>query len=63
MIKLVSEYNDRCEVSQERLKICGGCEYYLKDRDKCEKCGCFMAFKTMVMSASCPIDKWGPKEK
>ena len=47
------------EKANERIKICEGCEFYTKNR--CLKCGCYMAAKIHVESSRCPINKWGPE--
>ena len=39
-----------------RLKICQACEFYVNER--CTKCGCFMAVKTHLKAANCPVGKW-----
>ena len=44
------------EVAKARLIICEQCEFYVNSR--CTKCGCYMAVKTHVKAASCPVGKW-----
>lgn len=39
-----------------RLSICEGCEFYVNTR--CTKCGCYMAVKTHLKAATCPVGKW-----
>lgn len=39
-----------------RLKICNTCEHFNPPR--CTLCGCFMNYKTTLMSSNCPINKW-----
>ena len=46
------------EVQNERLSICGGCEYYIAEQHRCGKCGCPLAGKTKWASSTCPIGKW-----
>lgn len=46
------------EKAQERINVCLSCSDYIKDADKCCKCGCVMQRKTMVEAAKCPINKW-----
>jgi len=51
-----------------RKSICNGCEFYTpnipelpkseKDKERCVKCGCFMAYKQRLTSATCPVGKW-----
>lgn len=65
MIKPVLDtiFTRRKSISEERLKICKTCEHFRERGAKCEKCGCFMEYKTMLMSVSCPINKWGPEKE
>lgn len=51
-------FTRQARVSEKRLEICKECEHFRKRNAKCEKCGCFMEYKTMIMSASCPVGKW-----
>ena len=44
------------EQANTRLKICESCEFYQNTR--CTKCGCYMAVKTHLKAASCPVGKW-----
>lgn len=46
-------------VSDERMSICLSCPELLKSTKQCKKCGCFMALKTKLKDAECPIGKWG----
>lgn len=46
------------EESKKRLDICHGCEHLIKITSQCKKCGCFMAMKTKMAKATCPIGKW-----
>ena len=41
-----------------RLSICGECEYYMKEQNRCLKCGCMMNFKAKFNGSKCPVDKW-----
>jgi len=43
--------------AQARFDICKDCPF-LKDSNKCRKCGCFMNIKVKVKGATCPIGKW-----
>ena len=40
----------------DRLAICEACEFYKDTR--CTKCGCYMAVKTHLKAANCPVGKW-----
>ena len=42
----------------ERMKICAGCEHYVKEENRCHLCGCFLNVKTKVATERCPVDKW-----
>jgi hypothetical protein len=44
------------EQANTRLKICEACEFYRDTR--CTKCGCYMAVKTHLKAANCPVGKW-----
>jgi hypothetical protein len=50
------------EVFDQRMKICEGCEFAVRDQDgkvvKCGKCGCKSEFKLRSLSSSCPLGKW-----
>jgi hypothetical protein len=41
-----------------RLSICNSCEFYIKEQERCSKCGCYMAVKTYLKAESCPVGKW-----
>jgi hypothetical protein len=45
-------------VAEERLSICKSCPELIKLTTQCKKCGCFMAAKTKLKQATCPIGKW-----
>ena len=44
------------ELVEERMAICQTCPFFTGKR--CRKCVCFMALKTTLRQASCPIGKW-----
>jgi hypothetical protein len=46
------------DVSSERYSICKTCPELIKLTKQCKKCGCFMAAKTKLQKATCPIGKW-----
>lgn len=52
-----TEYIDR-ETSESRYEICKSCPELFELTKQCKKCGCFMALKTKMKEASCPIGKW-----
>lgn len=51
------------DIAGERFSICLNCPYLSKTTKQCRKCGCFMAVKTKLHNASCPIGKWGEVER
>jgi hypothetical protein len=46
------------EKAEERYSICKSCPELFEMTKQCKKCGCFMAIKTKLKDASCPIGKW-----
>ena len=47
------------EVRSIRYSECLGCDKLFKPTRTCKACGCFMAMKTWLKEAECPIGKWG----
>lgn len=45
-------------LSLNRYSICKSCPELIKLTTQCKKCGCFMAAKTKLQKATCPIGKW-----
>lgn len=45
-------------VRDERLNICKDCDRLFKPTRTCRECGCFMAVKTWLKDATCPIGHW-----
>ena len=43
---------------ESRMDICNSCPELIKATKQCKKCGCFMAIKTKMAHASCPLGKW-----
>lgn len=52
-----SNYTTR-DTRDARLGVCKGCERLFKPTRTCRECGCFMAAKTWLKDASCPLGKW-----
>jgi hypothetical protein len=52
-----TEYVDR-EISDARFNLCNSCPELISLTKQCKKCGCFMALKTKMKEASCPLGKW-----
>lgn len=46
------------KISSERYNICKQCPEFFDLTKQCKKCGCFMAGKTKIEDATCPIGKW-----
>lgn len=46
------------ELAEERYSICKACPELIKVTKQCKKCGCFMAAKTKLAGATCPLGKW-----
>jgi hypothetical protein len=52
-----TEYVDR-EISDARFNLCNFCPELISLTKQCKKCGCFMALKTKMKEAKCPLGKW-----
>lgn len=52
---LPKEIKDR---SENRLTICKTCDKFNHENKRCNQCGCFMEYKTLLPNAKCPIGKW-----
>ena len=50
------------DIINKRWDICKGCEF-LTEKNRCEKCGCFMKLKTRFATVACPIGKWDKEYK
>ena len=46
------------EKSTSRFDICKACPELISLTSQCKKCGCFMAAKTKLEKATCPLGKW-----
>jgi len=71
--KLVMGKNNTDEVTiQLRRDVCRNCEFSTKNQSlltspckgltaysQCEKCACFIKYKTMLTTEQCPLNKWG----
>ena len=45
-------------LADQRFEICKACPELIKLSKQCKKCGCFMAIKTKMQAATCPLGKW-----
>lgn len=57
MLNPNTEWADE-ELSNKRYSICQSCPELIKLTKQCKKCGCFMAAKTKLQLATCPLGKW-----
>jgi hypothetical protein len=46
------------KVATERYSLCLSCPELISMTKQCKKCGCFMAMKTKLTRATCPLGKW-----
>ena len=46
------------DLAKQRLDICLSCPELIQLTVQCKKCGCFMAAKTKLQAATCPLGKW-----
>ena len=46
------------DIKDIRMDICKTCDWFRPKTQTCKKCGCFMAAKSMLANAKCPIGKW-----
>jgi len=46
------------EISSSRYNICKQCPELINLTKQCKQCGCFMAVKSKLSNASCPLGKW-----
>ena len=46
------------ELADARMNICNDCDRLIQITKQCRECGCFMAMKTKLINASCPLGKW-----
>ena len=52
-----NNYVDR-DTREVRYDLCKACPRLFKPTRTCKECGCFMAAKTWLKNADCPIGKW-----
>lgn len=57
IIKPGTEWTNE-EKANSRFSICQSCPELISLTKQCKKCGCFMAIKTKLEAAECPIGKW-----
>lgn len=57
ILKPGTEWADQ-SLADQRFEICKACPELIKITNQCKKCGCFMAVKTKLQAATCPLAKW-----
>lgn len=57
MIKIISPIAD-AKTQMQRLDTCKLCPMSLNNNTKCKECGCYLAYKVMLTSSKCPLNKW-----
>lgn len=50
--------NTEKTLQEKRMDVCRRCEFFIKETERCSKCGCYLQLKTKWNSAKCPIKKW-----
>ena len=60
VIKQVAAGNpERTGEELERVRnICNSCEFFVKEKERCIKCGCYMTVKRRWATSNCKIGKW-----
>lgn len=46
------------EIRDMRFRTCKACDHIFLPTRTCKECGCFMALKTWLKDAECPLGKW-----
>jgi hypothetical protein len=46
------------DIRNKRYDECKSCDRLFKPTYTCKECGCFMAAKTWLKEATCPLGKW-----
>jgi hypothetical protein len=46
------------EIANTRYDLCLKCPELISLTKQCKQCGCFMAMKTKLENATCPLGKW-----
>lgn len=63
MLELKTALRHRHLVSEKRLAICKDCDQFVERTSRCNKCGCAMKYKSLILSSKCPLNKWGKEEE
>lgn len=51
-------FKNRFKIADERMAICKQCDKFNHENSRCNECGCFMEYKTLLPYVSCPLGKW-----
>jgi len=43
---------------ERRRGACAGCEFWIADRRRCSKCGCYTNKKILLATEKCPAGNW-----
>lgn len=46
------------DLASQRFSVCKACPDLIPAIKVCKHCGCFMAAKTKLAEAECPLGKW-----
>ncbi len=46
------------DLTSQRILVCRSCPELIQATTQCKQCGCFMAVKTKLEAAKCPLGKW-----
>ena len=55
---LKSVFKKRFKVSEERLTFCRQCDRFNATTSRCNECGCYMEYRTLLPFAYCPLGLW-----
>ena len=55
---LNKENHTESDEQTSRYAICLACPELIQATKQCKQCGCFMAMKTKLKAAKCPLSKW-----
>lgn len=54
----IDEQNRRRAICEGNGKDVPKCEFFLDDKKRCSKCGCFSRYKSKLIGERCPVGKW-----
>jgi hypothetical protein len=57
--QIIAGHPKRTEDEMKRIQeICNDCEFFVQDKKRCKKCGCYMNVKQRWKTSHCKIGKW-----